>query len=171
MATARFLVSGKVQGVFYRASTREQALALGLAGHANLPDGRVEVLASGAPGALDALERWLQQGPPMARVEAVAREALPAQVLTGFALGIWVYQQTGSVTRFGLISLCTTLPGILFSPVAGALADRWDRRWTMILSDSGSALATLSIALLLYFHRLEFWHIYIAMACSSTCLS
>ena len=88
MPAARFLVSGKVQGVFFRASAREQALKLGLRGHAkNLPDGRVEVLASGAPSALDALERWLQQGPPMARVEAVAREALPAQVLTGFALG------------------------------------------------------------------------------------
>ncbi|KRE90973.1 acylphosphatase [Frateuria sp. Soil773] len=88
MATARFLVSGKVQGVFYRAGTREQALVLGLAGHArNLPDGRVEVLASGEPGALDALERWLRQGPPLARVEAVAREALPEQALSGFGLG------------------------------------------------------------------------------------
>ena len=58
MPTVRFIVSGRVQGVFYRASTREQALALVLAGHArNLPDGRVEVLASGSADALDALER------------------------------------------------------------------------------------------------------------------
>lgn len=71
---ARFLVSGKVQGVFFRASTRDQALRLGLRGHAkNLPDGRVEVLAVGAGDAIDALERWLHQGPPMARVERVER--------------------------------------------------------------------------------------------------
>lgn len=74
MPAARLLVSGKVQGVFFRASTREQALKLGLRGHAkNLPDGRVEVLAEGDASALDALERWLHVGPPMARVETVER--------------------------------------------------------------------------------------------------
>ena len=72
MATARFLVSGKVQGVWFRASTREQALALGLRGHAlNLPSGEVEVLAVGTPQAIDALADWLQVGPPLAKVEAV----------------------------------------------------------------------------------------------------
>ena len=72
MATARFLVSGKVQGVWFRASTREQALALGLRGHAlNLPGGEVEVLAAGTPQAIDALADWLQLGPPLAKVEAV----------------------------------------------------------------------------------------------------
>jgi acylphosphatase len=80
MPTAKFIVSGRVQGVFYRASTREQALRLGLAGYAkNRLDGRVEVLASGEAAALDALERWLRQGPPAARVEAVNREDLPEQ--------------------------------------------------------------------------------------------
>ncbi|GAA4998172.1 acylphosphatase [Pseudoluteimonas lycopersici] len=74
MPAARFLVGGKVQGVFFRASTREQALKLGLSGYAkNLPDGRVEVLAEGDAAALDALERWLHVGPPMARVGAVER--------------------------------------------------------------------------------------------------
>lgn len=85
MPTARFLVEGRVQGVFFRASTREQALALGIAGHAkNLDDGRVEVLAGGSDDALEALAQWLQQGPPAARVTAVAREDLPDQVLRGF---------------------------------------------------------------------------------------
>ena len=75
MPVARFLVGGKVQGVFFRASTREQALKLGLRGYAkNLPDGRVEVLAEGSATALDALERWLHVGPPMARVESVERD-------------------------------------------------------------------------------------------------
>ena len=74
MAAARFLVSGRVQGVFYRASTREQARRLDLTGHArNLPDGCVEVLAYGSPEALDALERWLWQGPPAAEVAGVER--------------------------------------------------------------------------------------------------
>ncbi|MFQ4141703.1 MFS transporter [Chlorogloeopsis sp. ULAP02] len=87
--------------------------------------------------------------------------------LTGFALGIWVYQRTGSVTQFALISLFTTLPGILVSPLAGVLIDRWDRRWAMILSDSGAALSTLAIALLLLAGRLEVWQIYLASAISS----
>jgi acylphosphatase len=88
MATACFLVSGRVQGVFYRASAREQALVLGLAGHAkNLSDGCVEVLASGSADALEVLERWLWQGPAAAQVEAVSREEMPEQVLRGFRIG------------------------------------------------------------------------------------
>ena len=55
--------------------------------------------------------------------------------LTGFGLGVWVYQRTGSVTLFSLIALCTTLPGIVLSSFAGALVDRWDRRRVMIYSD------------------------------------
>lgn len=74
MSAARFFVSGKVQGVWFRASTREQALGLGLRGYArNLADGRVEVLAAGPEEALDALDRWLHRGPPLARVDAVER--------------------------------------------------------------------------------------------------
>ena len=74
MQATRFIISGKVQGVFFRASTREQAQRLGLCGHArNLPDGRVEVLAIGADDALGQLERWLQHGPPSARVDQVER--------------------------------------------------------------------------------------------------
>jgi len=71
---ARFIVRGKVQGVWFRASTREQAQRLGLAGHAaNLADGSVEVLAAGDPTAIEALERWLHDGPPLARVDSVSR--------------------------------------------------------------------------------------------------
>ena len=88
MPTARFIVSGRVQGVFYRASTRGQALVLGLSGRAdNRPDGSVEVLAAGTVRALDALERWLRRGPPAASVEAVSREDLPGQDLHGFHTG------------------------------------------------------------------------------------
>jgi acylphosphatase len=93
MPVARFIVSGRVQGVFYRASARDQALELGLTGYAkNRLDGTVEVLASGPAEALDHLQRWLQQGPPAARVDAVTREDptvqdLPGQSLHGFHTG------------------------------------------------------------------------------------
>lgn len=68
----RFVVSGKVQRVFFRASTARMAERLGLRGVArNLPDGSVEVLALGPPAALDSLHAWLAGGPPLARVDRV----------------------------------------------------------------------------------------------------
>jgi DHA3 family macrolide efflux protein-like MFS transporter len=88
--------------------------------------------------------------------------------LTGFALAVWVYQQTGSATYFALISLVTTLPGMLLLPFAGALVDRWDRRWAMILGDSGAGIATLALALLIWKGHLELWEIYVLMAVIST---
>lgn len=84
----RWHVRGRVQGVFFRASTREQAQALGLAGYArNLPDGRVEVLAVGARDALDRLEEWLWEGPRMARVEGLEAQAVrpPEPLPAGFS--------------------------------------------------------------------------------------
>ena len=86
MSAARFLVSGKVQGVWFRAATRERALALQLQGIArNLRDGSVEVVAVGEDASLDALEKWLWQGPPLAKVSAVQRQPLEAgAAYTGF---------------------------------------------------------------------------------------
>lgn len=84
----RFLVSGKVQGVFFRASTRNEALRLGLNGYAlNLADGRVEVVAEGRPEALQELEQWLWQGPPAAQVDDVVRSEYPQPIANGFAVG------------------------------------------------------------------------------------
>jgi acylphosphatase len=81
-------VSGRVQGVFFRASTREQARLLGLTGHArNLPDGRVEVLACGAPDAVAQLRDWLRSGPDAAQVTSIACEAVPWQAFSGFSTG------------------------------------------------------------------------------------
>ncbi|MCK9490342.1 MAG: acylphosphatase [Xanthomonadales bacterium] len=72
---ARFLVEGRVQGVFYRVWTQAQAQELSLRGWVrNLPDGRVEACAVGAAADLDELERRLHQGPPSARVAKVQRE-------------------------------------------------------------------------------------------------
>jgi len=67
-----YRIEGRVQGVWFRESTRRQAEALGISGYAkNMADGSVEVLACGAPTALDALGAWLETGPPMARVSRV----------------------------------------------------------------------------------------------------
>jgi acylphosphatase len=68
----RCLVSGRVQGVYYRASARERARAGGVTGYArNLPDGRVEVLACGEEEAVQAFIEWLWIGPGAARVSEV----------------------------------------------------------------------------------------------------
>ncbi len=93
--------------------------------------------------------------------------SLTGSGLTDFALGVWVYQRTGSTTQFALTILFFAIPRILLSPLAGTLVDRWDRRWAMILSDAGGALSTLLIALLLFADQLEVWHLYLIMAVSS----
>jgi acylphosphatase len=91
LAARRFVVSGKVQGVFFRASTARAAEQLRLRGHAhNLPDGRVEVLAVGSAASLESLARWLWQGPPLAQVSEVVAEELavaPYAGLTDFRTG------------------------------------------------------------------------------------
>lgn len=87
--------------------------------------------------------------------------------LTAFALGVWVYQQTGSVTRFALISFFAALPALLASPFAGALVDRWDRRRTLILSDAGAAVSSVGLFALLSLDALEIWHIYVLVGVAS----
>jgi len=84
-ACKSFLISGRVQGVFFRASTRDTAVSLGLTGYArNLPDGRVEVVACGEAEAIAALERWLHEGPPMSRVTDVQEAAAMDPMVNGF---------------------------------------------------------------------------------------
>lgn len=89
LVARRCFVSGHVQGVFFRASTRNRASELGVAGYAsNLPDGRVEVLIVGEAAAARQLIEWLHRGPPSARVADVKVEELAlesfASVPTGF---------------------------------------------------------------------------------------
>jgi MFS transporter, DHA3 family, macrolide efflux protein len=87
--------------------------------------------------------------------------------LSSFALDVWIYQQTGSVTQFAIGFLFSSLPPILIVPFAGTLIDRWNRRYCMIIADCGAGLSMLAIAILLFTGRLEIWHIYIATAFSS----
>ncbi len=85
--SVRCLVAGRVQGVYYRSATAERAQALALRGWVkNLADGRVEVVASGDAAAVAALTRWLWQGPPAARVDAVRLEEWSGDVPAGFVV-------------------------------------------------------------------------------------
>lgn len=84
----RFIVSGRVQGVWRRAATQQKAVSLDITGHAkNLPDGRVEVLACGADDSVAELEQWLWQGPSQAEVEGVNGRAVEYRALNSFEKG------------------------------------------------------------------------------------
>ncbi|MEL7356691.1 MAG: MFS transporter [Cyanobacteria bacterium J06560_6] len=89
--------------------------------------------------------------------------------LTRFAFGVWIYQQTQSVISFALIPTCLYLPGVLISPLAGSLTDRWNRRTVMLLSDVGSGVIILGVLALLQMSSLQQWHIYTAVAAGSLC--
>lgn len=82
--------------------------------------------------------------------------------LSGFGLGVWIYQKTGSATQFALTALFMMLPNLVVGPLGGLLADRFDRRKLLAISDCGQAAGTLVMAALLFTGRLEVWHIYVA---------
>ena len=81
--------------------------------------------------------------------------------MTSFALAVWIFQRTGQATPFAITALMSSLPRIVLAPIAGSLADRWNRRKLMMLADSGDALVTLAAAGLLFTSQLEIWHIYL----------
>jgi len=85
--TIHFYVSGRVQGVFFRAATRQQARLFDLSGWVrNTPDGRVEGVVCGEAAPLAEFHRWLQRGPEMARVLEVEWEVVPDQEFDGFTV-------------------------------------------------------------------------------------
>ena len=85
MRRIRAIISGRVQGVSYRASTAAKARQLGLVGWVkNLFDGRVELEAEGPPDQVAALMTWCHHGPPAARVDSVTVEELPSAGGTSF---------------------------------------------------------------------------------------
>ncbi|VXD10538.1 major facilitator transporter, involved in Hassallidin biosynthesis [Planktothrix serta PCC 8927] len=89
--------------------------------------------------------------------------------LTGFGLGIWVYQTTHTVTQLSLVLFFTTLPGVLITPFVGVIVDKWHRKTTIILSEIGASIITLTLALLLWTDNLQLWHTYIAAFFTSVC--
>ena len=87
-AGRRYSIKGRVQGVYFRDSTRSVAVGLDIVGHAvNLPDGSVEVVAFGSDAALSELETWLRREPPLARVTEVAAEMIEEERPTRFSTG------------------------------------------------------------------------------------
>lgn len=87
--------------------------------------------------------------------------------LTSFALGVWVLRETGSVTMFSLILLFSTFPAILFSPFAGVIVDRYDKRKIMMYSDTLAGIGTLTMFLLYLTGVMEIWHLFIILSISS----
>ena len=79
--------------------------------------------------------------------------------LTGFAMGVWIYERTDSVTLFAINTFIYMGVTVAVSPFAGALVDRWNRRLVMILSDAGAGVTTVIIWILLLTDNLQIWQI------------
>ncbi|GAA2988009.1 MFS transporter [Streptosporangium longisporum] len=84
--------------------------------------------------------------------------------LGGFALGVYVYQQTGSAIQLGSVFAIALLPSILASPMAGTFVDRWGSRRALLLSNTGAMAITLTLALLLFTDSFAIWHVYVVVA-------
>ncbi|MCW8930410.1 MAG: MFS transporter [Gammaproteobacteria bacterium] len=88
--------------------------------------------------------------------------------MTGFALGLRIYEQEESVTLFALVSFATLMPEIALGALAGTLVDRWNRRTALIIGNLGAGCGTLIIIFLNIYHELEVVHIIILVAISSS---
>ena len=85
--TLHGFVSGRVQGVFFRAEAQKVAMKLGLLGWVrNVADGRVEILICGSKWATDAMREWLSHGPPLARVVSLELDLIEPRQVTGFQI-------------------------------------------------------------------------------------
>jgi MFS transporter, DHA3 family, macrolide efflux protein len=81
--------------------------------------------------------------------------------LGSFALGVWVYRQNASATQYSMFAFAATCTALLVGPLAGVLADRWDRKRLILLGDSGAAVMTSFMALALYTGQMRLWHVYV----------
>jgi MFS transporter, DHA3 family, macrolide efflux protein len=85
-----------------------------------------------------------------------------ASGMSGFALTIWMYQQTQSATAMGLMQVFYITPFLILSPIAGVMVDRYNRKLMMMLSDLTAGVATIGLLILFASGRVEFWHLYLA---------
>jgi len=92
--------------------------------------------------------------------------SLIGTALFSFAIGIWLYQQTGLATTITTMIFFSNIPRIVLSPFAGALVDRWNRKLTMMLSDLASGVVTIIVLLLMWSGSLQIWILYFLMAIS-----
>lgn len=81
--------------------------------------------------------------------------------MTNFAVVIWSYQQQGSALTTALLAICSYAPYVLLSIFAGALSDRWNKKITMLVSDSFAALCSIFLLILLMTDNLQIWHLYL----------
>ena len=93
--------------------------------------------------------------------------SLAGSGLTSFAVGVWVYTITKSVTEFALILVCAMLPGIVIAPFAGVMVDRHKRATIIAMSDVAGAINAIILALLLLSGHLFVWHICLLVCISS----
>jgi MFS transporter, DHA3 family, macrolide efflux protein len=84
--------------------------------------------------------------------------------MTHFAMGIWAWERTGQATPLAMVAFFSFAPLIVFSPIAGVLVDRWNRKLVMAFSDIGAGLVTVTIFILLITGNLEIWHLYVTGA-------
>jgi amino acid adenylation domain-containing protein len=149
-----------------------------------LPDAGHYFLKHQASALADVIVRWAERrlegvdsqasaDPPSTNLRGFALVTLGQLVSqTGtralaFALGVWVYQQTGSVSQFSGILVTALLPGLLALPFAGAAADRWNRRLLMLAGEAANAAGTALVLLAFATGSLEVWHIYVAASLGS----
>jgi len=88
--------------------------------------------------------------------------------MTGFALTIWAWEATGQAAALALVGFANFAPVVLFSPIAGAIVDRYDRKKVMMLADLAAGLPTLGLLLLFTTNNLQVWHLFITGAISGT---
>ena len=84
--------------------------------------------------------------------------------MTAFALTIWAYELTGTATALALAGFFHVTPLLIFSPIAGAIVDRSNRKLMMMISDLGSGIAAIGILILFMTGQLELWHLFVANA-------
>jgi DHA3 family macrolide efflux protein-like MFS transporter len=87
--------------------------------------------------------------------------SLLGSAMSWFAFTIWAWQTTGQATALALVSFFSFGPTLLFSPLAGVLVDRWNRKLVMMVSDLATGLCTVAALLLFLTGRLQIWHIYV----------
>lgn len=87
--------------------------------------------------------------------------------ISGLAIGIWLYNETGNATPLALVAFFGMLPQVLAASFAGVLADRWDRRYVMAISDGGQAIGTLLLTLSFLSGDFQVWHLYAIAALQS----
>jgi DHA3 family macrolide efflux protein-like MFS transporter len=92
--------------------------------------------------------------------------SLLGTAMTGFALTIWAWQITGQATALALVGFFAFAPALLVTPLAGALVDRWNRKFVMMISDLAAIVSTIVVFLLFWSGNLQIWHLYVTGAFS-----